>query len=135
MVDKEWTEVKATVADNVWDKSEPIEGELVKVEHNVGPNSSELYTLLTEGGEVAVWGSTTLDTKLAELYLHDQVRIEPLGKVKSKAGNRQYWDFKVSYIEGERANKSGYEQAKEQAQDLREEPLPEEPIDPNDIPF
>jgi hypothetical protein len=124
---EEWVEVKATVAENVWDKSKPIEGELIKVEHGVGPNASELYTLLTTDGEVAVWGSTTLDSKLAELYLHDQVRIEPLGKVKSKQGNREYWDFKVSYIEGDRI-KTG-----------NQEPLPEEPeeepIDLDDIPF
>src|SRR5665647_276252 len=98
MATKDWIEVTATPADEVWDRSAPIEGELIKVQHNIGPYSSEMYTILTEDGEVAIWGSTTLDSKLAELYLHDQIRIEPLGKVKSKAGNREYWDFKVSYI-------------------------------------
>lgn len=129
MSDKQWTEVKA-VTGPVWDRLAPIEGELLKVEHHKGPNSSELYTLLTEDGAVALWGSTTLDGKLAELYLHDQVRIEPLGKVKSKAGNREYWDFKVSYIEGDRTAKAEPPE-EEKVYDVDEE----EPINIEDIPF
>ena len=127
---KNWTEVTATPADEVWDRSEPIEGELIKVQHQVGPNSASLYTLLTEGGEVALWGSTTLDSKLAELYLHDQVRIEPLGKVKSPKTGREYWDFKVSYIEGKREQKAKRED------EIAPMPTDEdEPIDLKSIPF
>ena len=129
MADKKWTEVTATPAENVWDRSAPIEGELIKVEHHVGPNSSELYTLLTEDGEVALWGSTTLDGKLAELYLHDQIRIEPLGKVKSPKTGREYWDFKVSYIEGDR-------KAKPEPEEDEVHPVDDdEPINIDDIPF
>lgn len=129
---KSWTEVTAT-PDAVWDRSAPIEGEIIKVRENVGPNSSMLYSLLTEAGEVAVWGSTALDPKLSELYLHDQVRIEPLGKVKSPKTGREYWDFRVSFIEGDRS-----ELAKPRP--VAEEVTPvlgdeDSPIDLSDIPF
>jgi hypothetical protein len=118
--EKKWVEVTAT-PDEVWDRSAPIEGELIRVRHEVGPNNSSLYTLLTEDGEVALWGSTALDPRLGELSLHDQVRIEPLGKVKSPKTGREYWDFKVMYIAGER---SGYEKAKEVRDSIGGEDVP-----------
>ena len=126
MASKDWKEVETTPSE-VWDRSAPIEGEIIRVQHGIGPNSSELYTLLTEDGEVAVWGSTALDPKIAELYLHDQVRIEPLGKVKSPKTGREYWDFKVSYIEGDRKSPA--------KQELDEVHPVDDTIDPSEIPF
>ena len=133
MSDKKWLEVTGA-PENVWDRSAPIEGELINVRDNVGPNSSMLYVVLTTEGEVAVWGSTALDGKLAELHLHDQVRIEPLGKKKSPKTGREYWDFKVSYMPAEA---TGYEKAKKVADALKDDRVETEDdvIDPADIPF
>lgn len=99
MADKEWKEV--SVSDNeVWDEQSPIEGELLKIKSNVGPNESMMYTIKTKDGSVNVWGTTVLDTKFEDLTEGTMVRIEPLGKVKSPSSGRSYKDFKVLYIEG-----------------------------------
>lgn len=120
MSDKKWQDVSAG-PDNVWDRSAPIEGELISARENVGPNGSYMYVVKTEDGEVGVWGSTALDGKLHELSIHDQVRIEPLGKVKSPKTGREYWDFRVQYIPGEQ---SGYEKAKQVRDNLAGEDVP-----------
>lgn len=96
----EWQEIVMKTDGDTWDREDTIEGELLGVKNNVGPNSSNLYTLLTTKGEIGVWGSTVLDTKLGELSKGDQVKIEPLGKTKSPQTGREYWDFRVSYKPG-----------------------------------
>lgn len=94
MSDKDWKEVVLEEGD-VWDRQEPIEGTLVKVRENVGPNESMLYTLRTEKGDISVWGSTVLDTKFENLAKGSEVRIEPQGEVTSPTTKRKYQDFKL----------------------------------------
>lgn len=95
MSDK-WTE--ATISNvPMWDKEEAITGTLVKKQENVGPNESFLYTLRTKEGNIGIWGSTVLDSKFSEIEVGYEVKIEPLGKVKSPKTGREYTDFKVMY--------------------------------------
>lgn len=105
-----WKEVTLKENSDVWDKEDPIEGKLVKTEHDVGPNKSNMYTIKTEEGEVKVWGSTVLDDKLLGVPENTLVKIEYEGKLKSKKGS-EYHSYKV-FIE-----------------DSEEEPLPEMPED------
>lgn len=129
-----WTKVVPSNTPT-WDREDVIEGEYVKAQSEIGPNESNLYTLRTKDGEIGVWGSTTLDTKFADVPLHAQVKIEPLGKVKSEKTGREYLDFDVFYKEPEfkqAGATSGYEQAKRTAEGLKnrtqtDEPLPEYP--------
>lgn len=94
----DWKEVN--IGDEVmWDRKEPIEGTLVSVKAEVGPNESMLYTIKTEKGNVGVWGSTVLDTKLGQLATGSLIRIEPLGEVVSEKTKRKYQDFKVLFKE------------------------------------
>lgn len=97
----EWKE--ASVSNNqTWDRQQSLEGEYVKLQNNVGPNESIMYTIKTaKGDEIGVWGSTTLDSKFVDVPLHSKVRIEPLGAVKSEKTGRTYLDFKVLYKEPE----------------------------------
>ena len=72
-------------------------GDFIEVKKEVGANKSNLYLFATQGadsGEVAVWGSTVLDARLANLEEGDKVRIVYLGLEESKAG-RQYKNFDV----------------------------------------
>lgn len=95
MSQDDWREIVAETNSEVWNREKPLEGSLISVKNNVGPNESMLYVLKTKDGEVAVWGSTVLDTKFAEIERGSQVRIEPQGKVKSEKTGREYQDFKV----------------------------------------
>ena len=114
-----------------WDREDPIEGEYVKFQSEVGPNESFLYTLKTKDGEIGVWGSTTLDTKFAEIQTGSTVKIEPLGKDHSEKTGRDYLDFDVFYKEPEfkqagvntpTPSQSGYDKAKAQAAKLKTDP-------------
>lgn len=64
-------------------------GKLVRIESGVGSNESMLYTfeVPTADGKTelkAVWGSTVLDTRLKNVKIGEIVKIEFLGKEKSK---------------------------------------------------
>lgn len=96
MADKrDWREVSLDNA-SVWDKLEPIEGVFLKTETNVGPNSSNMFTIKTDAGEVKVWGSTVLDDKLMGIPQGIYVKIEYEGKLTSKKGT-QYHGYKVFF--------------------------------------
>ena len=94
MKDRIWTEVNVDTNSDVWDKEEPIEGKFVKVEHEVGPKKSNLYTIEADKGEIKVWGSTVLDDKLMSVPRGTYVKIEYTGKERGKSGN-EYHTYKV----------------------------------------
>jgi hypothetical protein len=55
------------------------------MERDVGDNKSLLYTLeLEDGSLMAVWGSTIIDTRLKNVKIGEVVKIQYLGKEKSK---------------------------------------------------
>ena len=83
--------------DSVWDKeADPIlEGKLVKIEHNIGPNESTMYTIEKDNGEeVKVWGSTVLDDRFMGVSVNTYVKVTYEGKAKSKKGT-YYHNYKV----------------------------------------
>ena len=93
----EWKKVEMA---DVWDFEEEgkatLTGVFMSVESDVGPNNSKLYTILTDGGEFCVWGSTVLDTRLKNLVLGEEVKIVYTGREKSKtAGRAPYKKFDV----------------------------------------
>lgn len=91
---------------DVWDFSaQPeLEGEFLRKEEKVGPNNSNMYHFLVgaddKAEEVAVWGNTVLDGKLAEVQTGQKVRIKFLGKAVSKRGNT-FKNFEVDVWEEE----------------------------------
>lgn len=91
---RNWKEIQVDTNSDVWNKENPIEGELVKIENDIGPNKSNMYTIKTEDGEVKVWGSTVLDDKLLGVPTQTYVKIEYEGKLKSKKG-AEYHSYKV----------------------------------------
>ena len=71
-----------------------MEGKFIRKEENIGPNKSNMYYFSQDNGEVAVWGNTVLDSRLAEIVVGDKVKIVFLGEVKGK-GPRPYKNFDV----------------------------------------
>ena len=72
-----------------------IEGELLEIKSNVGPNKSNIYVLKTkEGDKVGVWGSTVIDGRLDGVKIGQSIAIEYLGVTKGKTG-KNYKDFKI----------------------------------------
>jgi hypothetical protein len=129
MSDRKWKEITLESAD-VWDKSDPVEGKFLKMESEVGPNKSKMYTVETENGEVKVWGSTVLDDKLMGVPQGTYIKIEYEGKLKSKKG-AEYHSYKVFIDEDD---SSGYEKAKATTTKIRGEDITQK-INIEDIPF
>lgn len=90
----QWTEVGGDSGE-MWNREGSIEGTYVSKQSNVGINDSMKYNLKTKDGEIGVWGSTVLDSKMEQVQIGQEVRIEYLGKAQTKTGRGEYHDFKV----------------------------------------
>jgi hypothetical protein len=112
--------------DTIWDKeADPvIMGALVKIEHQVGPNESTLYTVKKDDGElVKIWGSTVLDDRFLGLPEGSYVKVSYEGLKKGKNG-KSYHNYKVFVDDEAEITKPEPELTNEDA-----------PLDPEDIPF
>lgn len=98
MTDKKYEEIQEGDIFEFKEAGDSIEGKYKMVQHEVGPNKSELYILEKENGEhVKVWGSYVLDNKMALLDLGTEIKIEFKGRVKPEKGN-EYKDFAVYLV-------------------------------------
>lgn len=101
MSENNWIEAGSNTGDS-WkpeNEGDTLIGVLIGKKENVGINNSNVYLIeeKDKAGELtSVWGSTVLDTKFSEIPVGSKVKIEYLGKVKSKAP-QPYKDFKVLY--------------------------------------
>jgi len=98
MEEEIWEEINPSNTP-VWqyrNAGDEIIGYLEKVEENIGPNNSRMYTLRKEDGTfIKVWGSTLLDNRFDFIALGEKVKIVYQGKKKAQKGGRAYHDFKV----------------------------------------
>jgi hypothetical protein len=79
-------------------KTAEVEGKLVNVKADVGPNHSMLYVLepIAGGEMISVWGSTTLDNKMSVIKIGERIRIVYLGQVPSpNRPGKFYKNFEV----------------------------------------
>ena len=85
-----------------WQKEgDQIEGQLVKIEENVGPNNSVMYTVKqTDGSIVKAWGATILDGLMAGIAEGTQVRITLIGFGPKKGGKAPTKLFTVEVDDG-----------------------------------
>lgn len=84
-----WEEVKPAPTHD-FAKDKEVVGRLIRVEEKVGPNESMLYTLKkVDGSQIAVWGSTVLDTRMKNVEIGEEVKIVFTGTEKSKTAGRQ----------------------------------------------
>lgn len=126
MNNENWIEV-STNSDEVWDGKAVLQGVYLNKKDNVGPNESTMYFIKTKDSEVGVWGSTVINNKMALVPFNSEIVIEPLGIVKSEKTGRQYKDYAIKY-----RPVPFQEVGKESSSS---EPLPEEPIDVDDIEY
>ena len=101
----EWVKIEETNAtwngkdeDGVWKlkDGDEIVGKYVSKKENLGQrNNSTLYQIETEDGELSVWGSTVLDTRLKNVKEGHGVKIIYKGMKKTKDGKTKYHDYDV----------------------------------------
>ena len=100
-----WERVGGDTGD-MWDFDENavLQGVLVDVRRDVGPNNSNIYQIhqdYPEGEVVGMWGSTLLDGRFLaddgslKIPLGNEVRVEYKGKEKSEKSGRSYKNFEV----------------------------------------
>lgn len=89
-----WKEISTVSEDGeMWDRDEVLIGLFVKVEENIGPNKSRMYSVKTKDKVVKFWGSTVLDDKLMGVPVGSQVKVEYEGMKQGKRG--EYKSYKV----------------------------------------
>jgi hypothetical protein len=98
----EWKKVEQSPAHD-FDKEPEFIGCFISKEEHVGPNDSNLYTFEKKGGEeVAIWGSTVLDTRLKHVKEGEEVRIVFTGLAKeAKRGQNKAKLYDVYHREPE----------------------------------
>ena len=82
----------------LWTYEKPgdeIVGNLLKVESEVGPNKSMMYTLVVEGKPINVWGATVLDAKMSVVSIGDTVKIVYTGLGEKQGGKNAPKKFDV----------------------------------------
>jgi len=92
--EEEWQEIGNLP---IWDFEENkiLIGTLEKIETDIGPNKSILYTFRVQGDLFKVWGSTVLDQRLMMINIGDEVKIVYQGKQKSPITGRTVKVYKV----------------------------------------
>ena len=95
MAEQKWEKVdpEMTPTHN-FEETPELVGEYMGKRENVGKHSSTIYTFLVNKNPVGVWGSTVLDSRLANLEGNELVKIVYKGKAKGKDGT-EYKDFEV----------------------------------------
>lgn len=73
-----------------------IEGILIRVQNDIGPNESMLYSIETPQGVKNVWGATILDSRMALVKVGDKLKITFKGLAeKTEKGKNAAKIFKV----------------------------------------
>ncbi len=82
------------------DENQSLTGVLIKVQHDVGPSDSMLYSLEVDGKPWNVWGSTILDQRMIGIKVGDLIRITFKGLGEAKPGKNAPKIFKVELDDG-----------------------------------
>jgi hypothetical protein len=84
---------------DTWDfeTDKAIEGLYIGKQDEVGVNKSTIYNIeRSDNNEVmGVWDTTVLRTKMSQVPVGHEVRIEYKGKAKSDKSGKEYHDFDV----------------------------------------
>ncbi len=83
-----------------------LTGVLLKIQDNVGPSKSMLYTLEVDKKPVIVWGSTVLNIKMIGLQPGDLIKMIYEGLGEAKPGKNAPKLFKVLVDKPEYSKKS-----------------------------
>lgn len=103
----DWTKVEMSPSHD-FEKEKELEGVLTGVQTDVGPNASTLYEIEKKsGGNVAVWGSTVLDSRMKNVKIGEEVKIVSTGVAKeAKRGHNPAKLFEVYHREPDIADEA-----------------------------
>lgn len=93
-----WTEVAPKADAQSWDRGVTVTGDYLGMNESSFENEDGtkaiITTFETEEGEVSFWTPAILRRRLEAVTVGTTVRVECLGKVRTRSG-RNAWDFKV----------------------------------------
>lgn len=72
-----------------------VEGILLKVQDNVGPQDSMLYTLEVNGKPESIWGCAILDQRMIGVKIGEKIRVTFKGVGEASPGKNAPKIFKV----------------------------------------
>lgn len=78
---------------------DPVDGEvqgiLLGVKDDVGPNLSRVYTVNIGGKQYGMWGATGLDNQMTDVALGEEIRIKYLGMKTNPKTKRDFKNYEV----------------------------------------
>ncbi len=95
-----WRKVEMSPSHD-FEKEKELEGILIGVQTDVGPNSSTLYEIeKRDNTNTAVWGSTVLDSRMKNVKIGEEIKIVYTGVAKeAKRGQNPAKLFEVFHRE------------------------------------
>ena len=72
-----------------------VEGVLIKVQENVGPQNSALYTLEVNEKPESIWGCAILDQRMLGIKIGEKIRVTFKGVGEASPGKNAPKMFKV----------------------------------------
>lgn len=117
----------------LWEPKEgdSIEGIYKGLQHNVGKNKSDMYTIEVDGELNNFWGSVVLDKKMMSAKVEDQIRVTYEGKDEEK----DYKKYSVEVDKPEEVEEDAKEETTEESEAEAEDEAegnPEESEDTED---
>ena len=76
-------------------EGDELTGELIKIQENVGPQNSMMYTLEVDSKPISVWGCTILDQRMIGVKIGDTIKVVYKGLGEAKAGQNAPKIFQV----------------------------------------
>lgn len=73
-----------------------VQGIYFDKKEDIGAKKGTLFVIrTTEHGDLSIWGSIVLKDAFSKITLGSEVKVESLGKVKTKDGQNEYFNFDV----------------------------------------
>jgi len=120
-----WKEVNP-ISDRTWNPHEEkeIEGTLISIKKEQGPNKSMVYVIDVGEEKVSIWGTTVLDSKMAAVSENSKIKIIFNGlKDSPKRKGKQYKDFSV-LVDTEDQTIVKQEKPLEESEEIQSEDIP-----------
>jgi len=77
------------------EEGDELEGVLIKIQHDVGPQKSMLYTLEVKEKPLSIWGCTILDQRMVGIKIGDKIKVVFKGLGQAQTGKNAPKIFQV----------------------------------------
>lgn len=72
-----------------------VQGILLGVKDDVGPNHSRMYTVKVGDKQYGMWGATALDNQMVDVAIGEEILIKYIGMKENPKTNRKFKNYEL----------------------------------------